>query len=304
MNGRKGKPTSAKLPPMIGDRSFRVLESSDPVVESLLADATLLGIWDFLRRSARPLSLRELSERVHLDPSIVHRKLEVLLAHALIEAQPARGRRRSITYRVLADGLTVRFRLPEDLGRMLRQRHAQSEHALRLMGPVPTKPQSRSDQDRHAHFASVVHLTEPELAELRRRLDGVMEFIDMLGERHALRGQMPNLCNYGVALRLEPLTTPSLPQARVRFVPTNGNGATATLASRSVAGTKPLSSRELQVALALARGSTRAEVAAELGIAESTAATLTKRIYAKLHVHRRAELVSRLREAIGNGTSR
>lgn len=304
MKARKGKRTSARLSPVIGDRTFRVLDSSDPVVESLLGDATLLGIWDFLRRSAHALSLRELCERTHLDPSGVQRKLEVLLAHGLIEAQPARGRRRSITYRALVEGLTIRFRLPDDLSRMQRQRQSRSDHALGIMGPTPALPRSRSDLDRHAHFAGVVHLTDPELAELRRRLDGVVEFVEMIGERRALRGEMPSLCNYGLAIRLEPLQKPSLPQGRVRFVPTNGNGGSAAAANGASTGRKRLSGREREVALSLARGSTRAEVAAELGIAQSTVATLTKRIYAKLRVHRRAELVSRVREEFGNGTRR
>lgn len=304
MNRRKANRMSAKLPSVPGERTFRLLESSDPVVESLLSDATLLGIWDFLRRSPRALSLKELSERVQTDPSAVQRKLELLLAHGLIEAQPARGRRRSITYRVLAEGVTIRFRMPADLERMVRQRQSQTEHALRIMGPSPTMPQSRADLDRHAHFARVMHLSESELAELQRRLDGVAEWIEMLEERGALRGEFPCLCNYGVAFRLEPLAKPSLPQARVRFMQTNGNTTASSPAMDAASGRKRLSSRERQVALALARGSTRSEVAAELGIAQSTVATLTKRIYTKLRVHRRAELVSRLREAFGNGTSR
>lgn len=299
---KRSKPTRdcARLPTV---RRFRTLELSDPEVnvEALLSDAMLLGIWEFLRRSARPLSLAEIAERSRLDPSLVQRKLDLLLAYAMIEMQPARGKRRSTCYRSLFDGLAVRFRMPDHLQAVLRHQKKLRGHATHPMKAAVPPPESRSDLQRHADFAGLVHLTEPELIELRRRLDGVAEFVGMLGERSAAHGETPSLCEYGVTLRLQPLARPSLPQPSVRFLPTNG---VPTTTEHADTGRKPLSSRERQVAFALARGLTRAEVATELGIAQSTAATLTKRIYVKLRVHRRAELVSRLREEFGNGVSR
>ena len=301
---KRSKPTRdcARLPTV---RRFRTLELSDPEVnvEALLSDAMLLGIWEFLRRYARPLSLSEIAERSRLDPSLVQRKLDLLLAYALIETQPARGKRRSTCYRSLFDGLAVRFRMPDHLQAVLRHQKTLRGHATHPMKAAVPPPESGSGSDlqRHADFAGLVHLTEPELIELRRRLAGVAEFLGMLGERSAARGETPSLCEYGVTLRLQPLAKPSLPQPSVRFLPTNG---VPTMTEDAETGRKPLSSRERQVAFALARGLTRAEVATELGIAQSTAATLTKRIYVKLRVHRRAELVSRLREEFGNGVSR
>ena len=63
---------------------------------------------------------------------------------------------------------------------------------------------------------------------------------------------------------------------------------------------RPLSDREYQVALALARGLNQREVAAELGVKPGTIVTLTKRLYRKLGITRRAELATRLREAYGS----
>ena len=54
------------------------------------------------------------------------------------------------------------------------------------------------------------------------------------------------------------------------------------------------------MALALVRGLTREEVARELSVSVHTVATLTKRIYRKLGIGRRAQLAERLRvEAAG-----
>jgi LuxR family maltose regulon positive regulatory protein len=55
-----------------------------------------------------------------------------------------------------------------------------------------------------------------------------------------------------------------------------------------------MTQRERQVAVALRDGRTRNEIAHELGISPNTVGTITRKVYAKLGVHRRAELVTRL----------
>lgn len=55
------------------------------------------------------------------------------------------------------------------------------------------------------------------------------------------------------------------------------------------------------MALALARGLNQREVAEQLGVKPSTVLTLTKRLYRKLRITRRAELVTRLQEVYGKG---
>jgi DNA-binding CsgD family transcriptional regulator len=56
-----------------------------------------------------------------------------------------------------------------------------------------------------------------------------------------------------------------------------------------------LSAREREIAIALVSGSTLPEIARTLGRSPHTVGTLTRRIYRKLGVRRRAELVNRLR---------
>ena len=55
-----------------------------------------------------------------------------------------------------------------------------------------------------------------------------------------------------------------------------------------------LSPREKDVAVALAQGSSRPEIAEKFGISINTVASIGKRVYAKLGVSRRAELAARL----------
>jgi predicted transcriptional regulator len=106
-------------------------------------------------------------------------------------------------------------------------------------------------------------------ATTRRRLNSLVEFTELLSSKQAKRGSSPELCNHAIHFRVEPLATPALPLAPVRFV---------------LEGT------------ALARGLTIEEVAKEMGLARSTVSTMTKRLYRKLGVRRRAEMVTRLTE--------
>ena len=81
----------------------------------------------------------------------------------------------------------------------------------------------------------------------------------------------------------------------MRFVLEGADPDPATPVSERPANGK-LSARERQVATALARGLTIEEVAKEMGLARSTVSTMTKRLYRKLGVRRRAEMVTRLTE--------
>jgi DNA-binding CsgD family transcriptional regulator len=58
----------------------------------------------------------------------------------------------------------------------------------------------------------------------------------------------------------------------------------------------PLTGRELEVALPLALGKSRAEIAERLGVSENTAINHCRNIYAKLGVQSRAELVQKLED--------
>ena len=65
-----------------------------------------------------------------------------------------------------------------------------------------------------------------------------------------------------------------------------------------------LSPREQEVGLALAEGLSQATIAARLNVSIQTVMTYVRRLYAKLEVHNRAELLDKLRHDVPTSASR
>ena len=223
----------------------------------------------------------------------------MLIAHELIESLPIKGRRRATTYRSICDGLMIECDLPDDLPMVHRIRERYTEAVRSAMTTHPMHPGPDPSNTWRAGFDSLFHLTAAEHSELRRRLQSLIDYIDLLGERRPGNDETPALSNYGISLRVDPLPNPTLPLPRLRFVDARASQARKVAATKGRERRSTLSSRERDVALGLVRGLTRPQVAKELGISVATVATLTKRLHTKLGVHRRAELVARMREIAG-----
>ena len=297
MKGRSNNRAQSRRQPMQPALLDAALE--DPMVESIAADSQLLGLWGFLRLACGPLSLSEIAEATKLDAALAQRKLDVLTSYGVVEALPSRSRRRGITYRTRHGGLRVKFPRSGNKDTLRRIAAAMQSHVQKVIANGFLEPGTRDAWGWHADFTGIFNLKPDEVDELRRRLNRVVEFTNLLSEKYAARGQMPELCNYALTFRVEPLATPALPLAPLRFT-LEGAEDTVDAAPGRKRSKSRLSAREKQVAMALLRGLTLAEVAQQLSITRNTAATMTKRIYAKLGVHRRAELVARLQEELGD----
>lgn len=266
------------------------------MVTALIEDPLLLGLWGFLRLAPRPMMLAEISRTTHVDAAIAQRKLDVLGIYELVEAIPAATRRPGISYRARYLGLRIRSRHEGDHALLHRIADTIQRHSRDLLpSDWPPSAAAAAAGTPHARFSGVFNLTPPEAEELRRRLNTVAEYADLLSQKYAKRGTIPELCNYGVQFRVEPLPAPALPPAPVRIVLGGTDASESPPAPERPAGGR-LSARERETALALARGLTMAQVAQELRLARSTVSTLTKRVYRKLGAHRRAEMVTRLNE--------
>lgn len=294
---------SDTLDPMPKGERFLKLTEAGTSLESLLCDVALLGMWELIRVAGRPVTLKQIADASGLEPLKAQRQIDVLIAHGLIEVLPIKGRRRATSYQSTCDGLAIECELPTDAPIVERIVTTFSKQVEDAMAPSVMGTDEHSAIAWRAGFHSLCHLQVEERKELRRRLRSLIEYIDQLGEKRPSSGAMPPLANYGVGIRIDPLPKPALPLPRIRFMDAKGAQERRDTETASRANQANLSSREREVALALVRGLTRPEVAAELGISAATVATLTKRIHAKLGVHRRAELVTRVRELLGNASA-
>jgi len=185
------------------------------MVLSIASDPLLLGIWGFLRLAARPMTLAEISDATKVDPAQLQRKLDILGSYRIVEALPSTSRRRATAYRALHSGMQVRFQRTGHHEVLRAVSASMSEHVRGLftksiVAPGPT--------EWHADFTGLLNLKPDEVDELRRRLNRVVEYTSMLGEKYAARGEPPELCNYVLNFRVEPLESPALPLAPIRFV--------------------------------------------------------------------------------------
>lgn len=267
---------------------------------SALKDPLLAGIWEFLRRSATPLPAAAVAAACAPGGPAVQEALDALSERGLVDRLPAGRRRSTVTYRAneraITDAISDGSADPmiELIERLL------TEHAERLPVAAPRRGESSAsggDPPEHLRVASPLHLDPAELAELRRRTEDLRSFVDMLqARRRSARGQAPQACGHLACIRLEPLAAPVLPLPDLRSIAASARAPKEHKPRRKgrPIATR-LSKREWDVAVELVRGLTRDGVAARLGISANTVSTLTKRVYRKLGVQRRAQLADRLR---------
>ena len=271
---------------------------SDGRVSELMSDPTTLGTWEYLRRLGKPASADALATATGLPLPTVHGALDRLTALGV----EAGGKRRTTAYEVTVDALRVGCDFRRDRALLEASARSITGHALSVMPPDPFADSPAPKGHWRGYFITLAHLTLDEVAELRRRLTAVVEFTDMLARKRDAGQQAgdPPLCNYGFMFRVEPLVRPALPLATVRFVAARDTSWGEDQPPVTAQPKSPLSDREYEVALALARGLNQREVAEQLGVKPSTVLTLTKRLYRKMRITRRAELVTRLQEVYGS----
>jgi DNA-binding CsgD family transcriptional regulator/DNA-binding MarR family transcriptional regulator len=265
-------------------------ELSQPDLVDTIKDTEVMGMWECLRRARGSRSAAELAHLARRDLNVVHRALERLERVGLVRRLNARGRRRAVGYETTVDELSIVINSHDP--HHVQQVHEIAEYINRELSDEifsQRLPLGRGGPDAwHFHHCSPLSVRGEDLAELKRRIARVEEFVRLLGDRHlGETGTEIPPCNHGMVIRVEPIRTGVLPQPHVEFISRNSLDDRA-----KTRGLKPaqLTQREQQVARGLRDGKSRGEVAAHLGISALTVGTLCKRIYQKLGIRRVAEL--------------
>jgi DNA-binding CsgD family transcriptional regulator len=270
------------------------------LMDELMSSPDLLGTWECMRRLGSPVSATSLAGVTRLTPTDAQRWISRLVELGIAESLPARGRHRQVRYQLLHHGVRALCEFPRDRARVQETIRKVAGHVESCMGTTPFDAPSKPNQW-HGVFATLMHVNDEEVSELRKRLQHVAQYVSMLADRKPASDGDPDglLCNYGFTFRVEPLPMPAMPTILIHFVRQDSPMHHEAQEMVQSAAPSKLSKREYEVALALARGKTIAETAEELGVSAGTVHTLSRRLYRKLGIKRRAELVNAMAHGSG-----
>lgn len=262
----------------------------------LLLDARAMALWELLRRIRTPCTASELAEWSSTTALVVQGALDRLGRFGLVESVPAGGRRRSVAYRVTRERIVLAGTSRDATDRALLKRFYEDTQEAndRTFGSGAAFERSWHADELFEFLCAPVSLNELEVVELRRRLAEVINFLKLVQSKHnGVRTRPPPQCNYYVTVRVQPLARPVLPQPDITVAP-RGQIPPPEYPEPKQAW-QVLSAREREIAIALVAGATQPEIAKKLGRSKHTVSTLTRRIYRKLGIRRRAGLVNALR---------
>lgn len=275
-------------------------------VFALTRDYEALRTWELLRGFGVPVTVAELAGARKLTERVIHRHLDLLIAHELVEQVRARKPRRSIGYRVAVERIVLTFD-DTDEGAIARAKQSSAHVGAEFERCVVAhaNPEFHAAVGFRFRTHCMKHFTREDLAELRRLMLPVVEFLSTprpapkrsakVGAAKASAGKSveATFCNQAVSIKLEPLAGELLPLPDVWMTP-RSKLASAPTEDTDKSGIPRLTPREREVALALAEGLTRAHVAERLIVSVHTVSTLARRAYRKLGVTSQAALAARV----------
>jgi DNA-binding CsgD family transcriptional regulator/predicted transcriptional regulator len=272
-----------------------VLNLESPQVVETISEPFNCSVWEIVRRFGRPVILAEVAVVSHSTPIVVQAALERLEKLGLITRTPARGVRKLPTYKTNCDAFVVSFNSERSSEReaasAIKKRF--TEHIRQIMAATQAKDSTGHSEPWSSTTCVPIQLTATDIAELSRIINVFNECIDRIRERSTkIDASESQDCNYLVNIEVHPTRAAVLPLPAMHIVPNHEVADTVTKVLS--APMNALSPREREVAIELARGRSRPEIASQLGVSINTIATIGKRIYAKLGVNRRAELAARV----------
>ncbi|MDE0890330.1 MAG: LuxR C-terminal-related transcriptional regulator [Phycisphaerales bacterium] len=274
------------------------LDAADQGVLELLAEQGTMRTWEFIRNTNAVTTISDLASVTGLEPSELHRQVDALVAMGLLRAIRARKPRRQIGYRATCEKIIVAFddHDEEVVARLIALSDVIKRDFAQAVAQY-ADPEFHSKAGFRFRMSGTYRLSQEELAELRRRVLAVVSFLDMpRSTGKVVTGDRDGSgfgCNQAISITLDPLVGGFLPSPTIITSPRSKVDDWDGTAADS-AGLPALTARERDVALALADGLTRAQVADRLRVSVHTVSTLARRAYKKLGVTSQAELTARL----------
>lgn len=271
------------------------LDLSTDGVPELLADFEMLVLWEALRRARGGAALPALAAGTGVTSKAAKTLLDRLVALGMATVKHA-GRTRTPRYVAAPGPLVVTFDPtdPKTALRLAAARMALIGH-LKRMGTTPPRRAARKGASWRRDSVAVLPLEGRAIELVKAGLDRIDACLEAATEvSDAATVQSPDRRPmYRVHVTVEPVERAALALPVVLLMERNDATARNGRATRQAA-TRLLSAREREVALALAAGRTKREVAKAMGLAFATVNTLAVRAYRKLGIKRRAQLANAL----------
>jgi DNA-binding CsgD family transcriptional regulator len=261
------------------------LDLSTPDVVEFISDFEALIVLEALRRAHAIASPRQLEGTTGLSAGVIETQLARLASFGLVRRTRGTRGRVSTGYSTSQDPLVLTFDPadPQSALRTATVRLSLLSHAARI---AAARSVARTT-------VGVLPMDAKQYASLMRSHDRVDE--SLAAAKHVVgsgngNGRAPR---YRVQMSVEPVASGTVALPTVMLMQRAEAGRMTERQERPAL--RDLSTREREVAEALGVGSTKREIAEKLGIKFSTVNTLVTRIYSKLGVTRRAQLVNVIR---------
>ena len=282
---------------MVSIRRSRImlskLDLSTPDVVEFISDFDALIVLEALRRAHAIASPRQLEGTTGLSAGVIETQLARLASFGLVRRTRGTRGRVSTGYSTSQDPLVLTFDPadPQSALRTATVRLSLLSHAARI---AAARSVARTT-------VGVLPMDARQYASLMRSHDRVDE--SLAAAKHVVgsgtgngsgngngNGRAPR---YRVQMSVEPVASGTVALPTVMLMQRAEAGRMTERQERPAL--RDLSTREREVAEALGAGSTKREIAEKLGVKFSTINTLVTRIYRKLAVTRRAQLVNIIR---------
>lgn len=278
-----------------------VLKLSDPKVSAVLSDIPVMQHWEMLRRSPSPLSTPELASVCRISLDVAQASLDRLVESGFAVKLRASTAKRCTTYRPISTDVVVEWSRASSADREWMREHRRRLIEIsrkRVDDALASKAvQSLALRWLDARIATTLNIEESK--EVQSVLVTAVRSIAAIEERaeSRRRAEAPAPTGsptrgYQISIVMQPLEQPALPFDQTQIWESE---AVARVVAKSASAPQAvLTDNEYAIARRLAAGESRPKIASALGLSKHTIATVGKRIYAKLGVHSRAELVRRM----------
>lgn len=262
-----------------------------PGLREALVNVNHLCAFEILRRFGRPATIAEVAMSAQRSPQEIQAAMDALQVVGLTSMLRAGRGRRLPTWVVTCQAIIATYQIgdPADEAAMASMAPLFNEERRREILRLIKPRAGKTANDFNWNSLHAGNFNKEEIRELYGLLQQLESFLYRSNQRHNITNpEEPQVCNYHVAVDVEPLLPGVLPLPTLQILGRH-SGKELPKSIASVV-TSDLSEREMEIAQLLVKGSTKREVASQCGISQHTVAELTRRVYRKLGINRRAQL--------------